>query len=367
MSTNVAQAETSKEFSLEKTETAVVAKYKDSPEVLALRKQLDVNNANSVMTYGQDTATEISMFADQILSNIKMTNVEDSGELLVQLNKIMNRFDADDFSEEEKKQGFMAKIFGKAKQSIEALLNKYDSMGGEVEKVYVQLKKYEGEINVSNTNLETMFEKNMEYFELLEKHILAGQMAIDEMNTNILPQLQLKAQNSVEQIDQVNYNNALQAFELLEQRMYDLELAKNVSLQTMPQIKLIQRGNYNLVRKINSAFIITIPIFKQSLTQAITLKRQAVQAKAMAALDEKTNELLLRNAENTALQSKLTAQLASGSSIKIETLEETWRTIVQGIEETKQIQDEARLSRVEGTKRLQQIQDEFKSKASQIQ
>jgi len=153
---------------------------------------------------------------------------------------------------------------------------------------------------------------------------------------------------------------------MLEQRVYDLELAKNVALQTMPQIKLIQKGNYNLIRKINSAFIITIPIFKQCLTQAITLKRQAVQAKAMAALDEKTNELLIRNAQNTAMQAKLTAELASGSSVQIETLEKTWQTILKGIEETRQIQDEIKQKRVEGTKKLHEIQSEFQSKSSLI-
>ncbi len=256
----------------------------------------------------------------------------------------------------------LKKLFKKTKDSIEALLKKYHTMGGEVDKVYIQLKKYESEINTSNNTLNEMFDKNMVYYEQLEKYILAGNLVVDNFRNKVLPDLEQKAQNSTEQIDQINLSNGQQLLEMLEQRVYDLELAKNVSLQTMPQIKLIQRGNYNLVRKINSAFIITIPIFKQSLTQAITLKRQAVQAEAMSALDEKTNELLLRNAQNTAMQSKITAKLASDSSIKIETLEKTWETIIRGIDETKQIQDDAKQKRVEGTQRLHQIQSEFQNK-----
>lgn len=352
------------DFSLEKTETNMVEKLKNSPEVLALRQQLDMRDAESVMRFGGETANEISLFADQILNNIKTTNIEDSGDLLNQLNKIMNKFDSKDFKEAPQKQGFLGKLMKNAKKSIEQLLTKYESMGGEVQKVYVQLKEYEGEITVANNNLEGMFNKNMDYFEMLEKYILAGQMAIDEMSTSVIPKLQSSASTSGNQIDQINLNNALQSLELLEQRVFDLELAKSVSLQSMPQIKMIQRGNYNLVRKINSAFIVTIPIFKQSLTQAIMLKRQAIQAQAMSALDEKTNELLLRNAQNTAMQSKLTAQLASGSSIKVETLEETWKTILQGIEETKAIQAEAKQKRIEGSKRLQEIQDDFKRQAN---
>ena len=115
----------------------------------------------------------------------------------------------------------------------------------------------------------------------------------------------------------------------------------------------------NLVRKINSAFIITLPVFKQALSQAILLKRQKIQAEAMSALDEKTNEMLIKNAQNSAMQSKLTAQLASGSSIKIETLETTWRTIVNGIEETKQIQENARRQREDDKLRLDAIKADF--------
>ncbi|QGU93911.1 toxic anion resistance protein [Clostridium bovifaecis] len=347
-------------INLEKETNEISLRVKSSPEVLAIAKQLDVTNVDSVMNFGQDTATEISRFADQILHSIETTKVEDSGTLLIQLNNIMDKFDIKDF--EEKKQGFFSKFMKKAKDSIEALFQKYHTMGGEIDKVYVQLRKYESEINVSNNNLEQMFNKNMDYYETLERHIYAGNLVIEDFKNRILPELQKKADTSMEQIDQINLSNAMQVLEMLEQRVYDLELAKNVALQTMPQIKLIQKGNYNLVRKINSAFIVTIPIFKQCLTQAITLKRQAVQAKAMAALDEKTNELLIRNAQNTALQSKLTAQLASGSSINIETLEKTWETIVKGIEETKQIENEAKQKRIDGQKRLEAIQKDFESR-----
>lgn len=351
-------------FSLEKTTNEIALKVKNSPEVVTLAKQIDVNNVETVMNFGQDTAQEISKFADQILNSMETTKVEDSGTLLVQLNKIMDKFDIKDF--EEKKPNFFKKMFSKAKNTIDGLFQKYHTMGGEVDKVYVQLKEYESEIKTSNVMLDEMFTRNMEYYELLEKYIHAGNMVVNDFKSKIIPELERNTNQSTDQIHQVNLSNGRQLLEMLEQRVYDLELAKNVALQTMPQIKLIQKGNYNLIRKINSAFIITIPIFKQCLTQAITLKRQAVQAKAMAALDEKTNELLIRNAQNTAMQAKLTAQLSSGSSVQIETLEKTWKTILDGIEETKQIQNEIKQKRVEGTKRLHEIQDEFESKSNLI-
>ena len=152
-----------------------------------------------------------------------------------------------------------------------------------------------------------------------------------------------------------------QAKMLLEQRTQDLRVAENVALQSIPMIKTMQFSNLNLVRKINSAFIITLPVFKQALSQAILLKRQKVQAEAMSALDEKTNEMLIRNAQNTVLQSKMTAQMASGSSIKIETLETTWRTIMNGIDETKRIQENAKKQREDDRVRLDAIKAEFEN------
>ena len=148
----------------------------------------------------------------------------------------------------------------------------------------------------------------------------------------------------------------------MEQRVHDLRSAENGAMQSIPMLKTMEFSNYNLLRKINTAFIITLPIFKQALAQAILLKRQKIQAESMRVLDEKTNELLLKNAHNTVEQSKLTSQMASGSSIQIETLEQTWRTIMDGIEETRQIELANRQKRVEDRKRLEAIKQEFNQK-----
>jgi uncharacterized protein YaaN involved in tellurite resistance len=345
------------EFNVEQTKNEIMTKVKESPEVRSIVRQINIEDVNSIMSFGKNTAEEISRFADAILHSMQTTKVEDSGELLLQLNKIMDKFDIKDF--EEKPPGFFSKMFSKAKNSVEALFHKYNSMGDEVDKVFVSLKQYEAEINTANKHLEDMFIRNTEYYEQLGQYIYAGQVVLAELKNNTIPTAQTKASQTGNQLDQIQVNNLLQVQEIMEQRIYDLQLAENVAVQSMPTIKSIEYGNYNLVRKINSAFVITMPIFKQCLVQAIMLRRQAVQAKAMSALDEKTNELLLRNAENTALQSKMVAKLASGSSVSIETLEKSWQTIVKGIEETKAIQDEMRQKRIDGTKRLEVLKQDF--------
>ena len=161
---------------------------------------------------------------------------------------------------------------------------------------------------------------------------------------------------------QLDYNAMQQARTILEQRVQDLRIAENVAMQSIPMIQSMQFSNLNLIRKINSAFIITLPVFKQALTQAVLLKRQKIQAQAMQALDDRTNEMLLKNARNTADQAKLTAQLASSSSIKVETLEKTWQTIVSGIEETRRIQEDASAKRTADAAKLDALKQDFQAR-----
>ena len=154
-------------------------------------------------------------------------------------------------------------------------------------------------------------------------------------------------------------NSIEQAEQLLQQRVQDLRMAETVALQSLPIIKSMEFGNLNLARKINSAFVVTIPVFKNAIAQAILAKRQAMQAKAMQALDEKTNEMLLRNAQNAANNMRLTSQLAGSSSIKVETIEQSWQTIMDGIKDTQAIQVELAKQRQQDKARIEEVNRKF--------
>ena len=224
-----------------------------------------------------------------------------------------------------------------------------------------QLKQYESEIKQSNKKLAQMFDANVAYYHELVKYILAGEQGCRELEAYIA-QRQADMESTGDNSIRFELQNLQQALMMLEQRTQDLRMAENVAMQSIPMIKMMEFSNINLVRKINSAFIVTLPVFKQALAQAMLLKRQKIQAEAMAALDQKTNEMLIKNAQNTAEQSKMTARLASGSSIQIETLEKTWRTIMNGIDETQRIQEEARKKRIDDQARLETIKNEFNQK-----
>lgn len=327
----------------------------NSPEVDAIVSTIEVNNLETIVTFGAEVAEEISKASDIVLNSMNMSQLDDSSEMLNTLAKIMDKFDVEELKENP---GLFGKLFGNLRKQLDKILAKYHTMGDEVDKIYVQLKQYESEIKQSNRKLEQMFEANVNYYHELVKYILAGEQGCRELEAYIA-QRQQNMETTGDSSIQFEITSLNQALMMLEQRTQDLRTAESVAMQSIPMIKTMEFTNMNLVRKINSAFIITLPVFKQALAQALMLKRQKVQADAMSALDEKTNEMLIKNARNTVEQSKATARMASGSSIKIETLETTWKTIVNGIDETKQIQENARKQRVEDQKRLETIKQEF--------
>ena len=326
-----------------------------SPEVDAIVSTIEIDNLETIVSFGADAAEEISKASDVVLRGLNMSQLDDSSEMLNTLAKIMNRFDIEEIKDNP---GLFGKLFGNLRRQLDKILAKYHSMGQEVDKIYVQLKQYESEIKQANRKLDQLFDANVEYYHQLVKYILAGEQGCQEIEAYI-GQRQKDMEDTGDNSIQFEIQSLQQALMMLEQRTQDLRTAENVAMQSIPMIKTMEFSNMNLVRKINSAFIVTLPVFKQALAQAVMLKRQRIQAEAIQALDEKTNEMLVKNARNTVEQSKMTARMASGSSIQIETLESTWRTICNGIDETRQIQENARKKRVDDQKRLEAIKAEF--------
>lgn len=319
--------------------------------------QIDTKNINTIVSFGKETVDEISKLSDTILRNTEVDKVNDTGHMLTALGNIMDKFDIKELEPQESK-GLISKIFNSAQKQLDKILNKYNSMGSEIDKIYIQLKEYEKEIYDSNTQLEKLFNSNVGYYEALDNYIYAG----EEIGKQMLKEKQ-RLENELDETGNKSLifeiQNIEQGITILEQRVQDLRMANNVAMQSIPMIKAMQFSNMNLVRKINSAFIITLPVFKQSLAQAVQLRRQKIQADSLSALDARTNEMLIKNAKNTVEQTKEIIKLSSNSSIKMETLEETWNTIVQGVDETRKMQEEASIKREEDRLKLEAIKNEF--------
>lgn len=351
-----AKIEEAKNFNIVVKTDEIKQQLASSKEIDQLVSTINVNDSSTIVKFGAEAAEQISQASDQVLNSMSIEQINDTGVMLKNLAAIMDQFDVKEL--EDDKPGF----FGNLKKKLEKILNKYDTMGKEIDKIYVQLKQYETEIEQANTKLGNMYEANLGYYQQLVKYIMAGEQAVKELD-QFIEQYKAKVEaNPDDGTIRMDLSNLQQMREILDQRVMDLKIAENVALQTVPMLKTMEYSNLNLVRKINSAFIITMPVFKQSLAQAIMLKRQKIQADSLAALDEKTNELLIKNAQNTVNQSKMVAAMAANSSIKVETLQQTWQTIVTGIDEVQAIQDQAREKRKQDAVALEQIKADYKKR-----
>lgn len=345
-------------FSLAECRQGYIDDFEKTGELEKYTAKIEVFDPNSIVKFGSEAAEEVSKSADVVLNGMNIDQINNSGKMLEALDKIMGSFDIDEVKEDK---GLFGKLFGNAKKKLEKLLNKYNTMGDEIDKIYTQLKVYEGEIERSNRSLDQMFNSNLEYYHELVKYIAAGEQGCKELHEYIEQKEQeLATSNNVDL--QFEISNLRQAENMLEQRVMDLKTAESIALQSIPMIKTMEFSNANLTRKINSAFIVTLPVFKQALAQAMMLKRQKIQADSMSALDKRTNELLIKNAQNTVEQSKQITRMTNTSSVQIETLEKTWNTIVSGIDETKRIQEEAKRKREEDSKRLDVIKQQYAEK-----
>lgn len=325
------------------------------PQVLQLVQKIDSKDQIAVMEFGKETADSISTFSDRILNNMKTSKLEESSDLIKNLNKIMEKFDPQDFVEHT---GLFTKIFGRGKKLFEKLFEKYETVGKDMDRILIELKKYESEMKSSTAQLETYYIENYNYFQELSKYSVAAQLKAEEL-TRLLPSIEEKAING-DQLAALELESAKNVIELLEQRSFDLEMAQQVAFQSAPQIRMMQKGNNKLVGKINSAFITTIPIFKKCLIDAIDAKRQKLVSDSMDALQDTTQELMRKNARNISQNSIDIARNAGRPVVSVEVMEETWQTIMNGIKETQQIEEDTRKSREDGRKRIEELQNEYK-------
>lgn len=224
-----------------------------SSEVDALVSTIEIDNLETIVSFGSEAAEEISKASDIVLNSMNMSQLDDTSEMLNTLSKIMSKFDIEEIQENP---GLFGKIFGNMRKQLDKILSKYHTMGEEVDKIYVQLKQYEAEIKQSNRKLDQMFDANVNYYHELVKYILAGEQGCKELETYIA-QRQADMEASGDMSIQFELQSLQQALMMLEQRTQDLRTAESVAIQSVPMIKTMEFSNMNLVRKINSAFIVT--------------------------------------------------------------------------------------------------------------
>lgn len=331
-----------------------------TPEVHAILASIDTDDLSTITKYGESIANEINAASDVILNSSNFSQLDKTSKLMVHLTKIMESCDVKEIIKEEPK-GIM-KIFFDIEKHFQKIMDKYTTVGDEIEGVYIELRKYEDEINKSNRYLEDLFKSCLGYYENLVKYIMAGEEGLKLIDNQIA--LVNTSERGMDKEFTVNsLENAKRVF---EQRLMDLRMVENAALQSIPMIKTLIYTNAMLSRKINSAFIVTIPIFKQGVAQAITAKRQKIQADSLKALDDATNKMFEENARNIIQQGKDAVELANSTTLKMDVLERSWNTIMTGLDEIKNVSAQIQAIQEQDRKRLADLNNSYWSKALNI-
>lgn len=338
-------------------------KLRQSPEVIAIKEhQIDLANGNSIVNYGDKPAQGISTISDSLLTNIKRPDIDTSGEMIGQLTKLIKKFDISEVEKLPSTASPLERVFNTAKKKIDRLLAKYEDLGKEVNEISNILMKNQVEIEKSNQVLHQLMESNNQYYNELEKYIVAGEMALEEID-DYTNQLQARTDMSEEE-KQLTLQKLNLSRNILDKRVYDLRLAEALALQTAPMLASMQWTNYNLMLKIKSAGIITLPAFKRGIIQAVELKRQTIVSKSLQDLDNATNELILKNSQNTANLYIENTRRAGESLISIDALKESYQTIQNSLGEARRISEEQAKKRITDTQQLEVLTLEMKKNAS---
>lgn len=337
-------------------------RLKQLPEVQALTNEISVQDVNTIVSFGQKSAEEITKISDKILNIAKVPTSKDAAQMITQLAKVMDKFDIRELEKiqtEPEKQGLLQKLKQKIKDEYEALVSKYDDMSKEVDKISQLLRTYENQTKQDNVILTEMCQANYNYFEQLERYVVAAELGLNEIanyrqqvaNRTDISEDQKNAQ--LQQLDMMS--------QMLDQRKYDLLQAEVVARMTVPMLQNMQLTNVNLLREINTAFVVGLPIFKQNLAQAIMLKRQAITANSMEQFKGAINKQLEQNATYASVQGKLVAENVTKGTFDMETLRKVYTTIKTGTENTKRIMSEQESKNKENTKDLEQLKVDIQS------
>ncbi|EGQ27800.1 tellurite resistance protein [Sporosarcina newyorkensis 2681] len=325
-----------------------------------LASQIPVGNYEAIITYGANAQNELSRFSHKMLDHVQSKDIGPVGDVLNELMNKLSEIDPDDLS--EKKKSGLSRLFGKATRSVQEMMTRYQKLGMQIDKIGVQLEHSKRGLMEDVRMLDNLYEQNKTYFQALNVYIAAAELKIEEINNTIIPELHRKAELSDDQMMVQEVNDMAQFVDRLEKRLYDLQLSRQITIQSAPQIRMIQQTNQTLAEKIQASIMTAIPLWKNQIAIALTLNRQQKAVESQKLVTKTTNELLLRNSEMLKTNSIETAKENEKGIIEIDTLKKTQENLIQTIEETLVIQADGRAKRKAAEHEIARMEEDLKNR-----
>ena len=326
--------------------------------------KVDVSDTTQILQYGAAAQNKISTFSDSVLQNVKTKNTGDVGDLLSELVVQVKDFDGD-VPESLNPKGLYG-LFFSAKKSIEKMIAKFNKVETNIGKIEAKLESQTTRMLKDITIFDTMYEKNLEYFKELSLYIIAGEKKLEELRNVTLPELQKKAEESGEQADIQAVNDMVNMINRFEKKIYDLKTTRIISIQMAPQIRLIQNNDSELVEKIQSSLINTIPLWKNQIVIYLGLDNAKAALGVQKEVAQTTNDMLQRNSEMLKQGTIEIAEESEKAIVNVETLQKTNKDIIETLDKVLEIHQNGRIKRVEAEKELVNIEKELKDKLLEI-
>jgi len=326
-----------------------------------LAEQIDHNNMNSIVLYGSQAQSKLLNFSHTMIDHVQKKDVGEIGEILGELMKKLEQVNPDEL--QSKKKGFLARMFGKVSHSLQEVLSKYQKTSVQIDRISLKLEHSKNALLSDNKLLEQLYDKNKEYFSALNVYIAAGELKLDELRTKTIPELKRQAESSEHnQMAVQEVNDFIQFADRLDKRVHDLLLSRQITIQSAPQIRLIQNTNQALAEKIQSSIVTAIPLWKNQVAIALTLLRQRNAVDAQQKVSDTTNDLLLKNAELLKTNTIETVKANERGIVDIDTLKKVQESLISTLEETLTIQEEGRLKRRQAEEELMMMEGDLKQK-----
>ncbi|PTI02357.1 toxic anion resistance protein, partial [Staphylococcus xylosus] len=332
---------------------------KDQQKINELSEKIKPMDHDGLLNYGTEAQSHMSQFSHRILNEVKTTDVGPVGESLNGLMSKLKSVNPDELNPEN--QSKLKRIFRRTKASVNEIFSKMQSVGSQIDRISIELDKHKNNLVKDVDMLDELYNMNKDYFDELSLYIEAAKKKQHDLQQEDVPKLRAQAKSTGNQMDVQAASDMEQFIDRLDKRIYDLQLSRQIAIQTAPQIRMIQNVNQALAEKIQSSILTSIPLWKNQMSIALTLMRQRNAVTAQKAVTDTTNDLLLKNSELLKQNALATATENERGVVDIETLKTTQNDIIETIEQTLQIQEQGRNKRKQAESELNQLETELQN------
>ena len=347
------------ETALQQTQPETVLTPEEQKIVDDFAAKIDVENTTQILQYGAGTQKKMADFSDTALANVRTQDLGEVGDLIAGVVGELKGFDA----EEEK--GLFG-FFRKQANKLDMMKARYAKAETNVEKISDALQQHQVRLLKDSAVLDKMYEQNLAYFKELTMYILAGKQKLEQVKSTKLRQLEETAQRTGLAEDAQAARDLSEKCQRFEKKIHDLELTRAISIQTAPQIRMIQNNDNVMVEKIQTTLVNTIPLWKNQMVLALGIAHSTEAAQAQRQVTDITNALLKQNAEKLHMASVETAKEAERGIVDIETLKKTNAELIQTLDDVMKIQAEGRAKRQAAEVEMAKMENDLKSKLLQI-